>query len=103
MIFAPQKPGFNFEIYPPCPICDHHYPVLSASFCLKTRTSRELVKKADAALYHVAGVIADRLRTELVEFLSDGSTVVTVSMGVVTCGENRIQEIGKKLATTDLL
>ncbi len=47
---------------------------------------------------HVAGVIADRLRTELVEFLSDGSTMVTVSMGVVTCGEKTrtSQELVKK-------
>ena len=36
---------------------------------------------------HVAGVIADRLRTELVEFLPDGRTMVTVSMGVVSSGE----------------
>jgi len=36
---------------------------------------------------HVAGVIADRLRTKLVEFLPDGCTMVTVSIGVVSCGE----------------
>jgi diguanylate cyclase (GGDEF)-like protein len=34
-----------------------------------------------------ACVIADRLRTELVEFLSEGRTIVTVSMGVASCGE----------------
>jgi two-component system cell cycle response regulator len=37
---------------------------------------------------HVAGVIADRLKTKLVEFLPDGCTMVTVSIGVVSCGEN---------------
>jgi two-component system cell cycle response regulator len=36
---------------------------------------------------HIAVVIADRLRTELMEFLPDGRTMVTVSMGVVSCGE----------------
>lgn len=36
---------------------------------------------------HTAGVIADRLRTKLVEFLPDGCTMVTVSIGVVSCGE----------------
>lgn len=36
---------------------------------------------------HEASAIADRLRTELVESLPDGSTMVTVSIGVVSCEE----------------
>ena len=36
---------------------------------------------------HVAGVIANRLRTKLAELLSDGCTMVTVSIGVVSCDE----------------